>query len=270
MPRFGKRPVYAGTDADADADAELEHGLLRVHLIGAKGLKPADRNGNSDPYVQILIGGQRARSKTIKATLDPQWGETFEFAGVRGELLKHDLQLRVFDWDLASADDKLGDASLSLEPVLHKLEHACEVELSTQGQVSLRLSWAPQGQPMPAAEAGSSQAKLGRSMVSAIPGGAGHALSALDAEELEANGGATEEEKAAASIQARLRGRNSRRQAVNSQPHQNSIATIALEADPITPRSSPRRTGTGLKIPKLLRIPPKILSICASPRKNVS
>ena len=159
--------------------AYLEHGLLRVHLIGAKGLKPADRNGKSDPYVRLLIAGQRAKSKTIKATLDPKWDETFEFACVRGDLLKHDLQLRVFDWDLASTDDKLGDASLSLEPVLHRLEHSCEVELSTQGQVSLRLSWAPQGQPMPAA-AGSAPAKLGRSKVSAIPGGASRTLSALD------------------------------------------------------------------------------------------
>ena len=161
------------------ASAYLEHGLLRVHLIGAKGLKPADRNGKSDPYVRLLIAGQRAKSKTIKATLNPNWDETFEFEGVRGELLKHDLQLRVFDWDLASTDDKLGDASLSLEPVLHRLEHSCEVELSTQGQVSLRLSWAPQGQPMPAA-AGSAPAKLGRSKVSAIPGGASRTLSALD------------------------------------------------------------------------------------------
>ena len=63
------------------------------------GLKASDRNGKSDPYAKLELAGQRAKSKTMMATLDPQWDEHFEFVGVRGELLKQSLHVSVFDWD---------------------------------------------------------------------------------------------------------------------------------------------------------------------------
>ena len=53
----------------------LELGVLHVHLVGATGLKAADRNGKSDPFAKLSLAGQRAKSKTIMATLDPQWDE---------------------------------------------------------------------------------------------------------------------------------------------------------------------------------------------------
>ena len=55
--------------------------------MSATGLKSADRNGKSDPFVKLMLAGQRAKSKTIMMTLDPQWDETFEFTGLRGELV---------------------------------------------------------------------------------------------------------------------------------------------------------------------------------------
>lgn len=60
-----------------------------MHLcqVSATGLKSADLNGKSDPYVKLMLAGQRAKSKTIMMTLDPQWDESFEFVGVRGELV---------------------------------------------------------------------------------------------------------------------------------------------------------------------------------------
>lgn len=55
--------------------------------MNATGLKSADLNGKSDPYVRLTLAGQQAKSKTIMKTLDPQWDELFEFVGVRGELV---------------------------------------------------------------------------------------------------------------------------------------------------------------------------------------
>ena len=55
--------------------------------VSATGLKSADLNGKSDPYVRLTLAGQQAKSKTIMKSLDPQWDETFEFVGVRGELV---------------------------------------------------------------------------------------------------------------------------------------------------------------------------------------
>ena len=56
--------------------------------MSATGLKSADRNGKSDPFVQLMLAGQRVKSKTIMETLDPQWDEHFEFMGIRGELVR--------------------------------------------------------------------------------------------------------------------------------------------------------------------------------------
>tara|TARA_B100000795_G_scaffold68843_1_gene47855 strand:- start:294 stop:497 length:204 start_codon:yes stop_codon:yes gene_type:complete len=56
--------------------------------VSATGLKSADRNGKSDPFVKLMLAGQRAKSKTIMETLDPQWDEHFEFMGIRGELVR--------------------------------------------------------------------------------------------------------------------------------------------------------------------------------------
>lgn len=114
--------------------------------MSATGLKAADRNGLSDLYVKLALAGQRAKSKTIMATLDPQWDAHFEFTGVRGELLRHNLRLSVFDWDRLTTDDKLGSAYIDLEPLLHKEEHAVEAEQSEQGRVRLRLRWVAQSQ----------------------------------------------------------------------------------------------------------------------------
>ena len=55
--------------------------------MSATGLKSADPNGKSDPYVRLTLAGQQAKSKTIMKSFDPQWDETFEFVGVRGELV---------------------------------------------------------------------------------------------------------------------------------------------------------------------------------------
>ena len=66
---------------------ELRHGgVLRVRLHRARGLKNADSDGLSDPFVKLYLGEEgifnhheHHRSKTIQNTLNPEWDETFEF-----------------------------------------------------------------------------------------------------------------------------------------------------------------------------------------------
>ena len=124
----------------------LESGTLRVHLQRASDLKAADRNGFSDPYVKLSLAGQSHKSKTIKKTLNPQWNETFEFSGVLRDLLAEALQLHVFDWDRATKDDPLGNASVDLRPLRRARQHDFTAELSEQGRVFLHVSWAAHGQ----------------------------------------------------------------------------------------------------------------------------
>ena len=56
-------------------------GQLKVHLKRGVGLKSADRNGKSDPYVIVRCGGAEKRSRVVPRTLDPEWDETLEFEG---------------------------------------------------------------------------------------------------------------------------------------------------------------------------------------------
>ena len=59
----------------------LAKGTLHVYLSHATGLKSADRNGLSDPYVKLSLGKHKSKSKTIKKTLNPRWDEDFEWRG---------------------------------------------------------------------------------------------------------------------------------------------------------------------------------------------
>ena len=35
--------------------------------------------GKSDPYVEVTVGDQKAKTKVQKKDLNPEWGECFEF-----------------------------------------------------------------------------------------------------------------------------------------------------------------------------------------------
>ena len=52
-------------------------GVLKILLKKGVGLKAADLNGKSDPYVIVCCGKQERKSKIIKKTLDPVWNQTF-------------------------------------------------------------------------------------------------------------------------------------------------------------------------------------------------
>ena len=51
---------------------------------------------------------QRATSRTMYRTVNPQWDETFTFGGTLHDLLSTPLSIEVFDDDRLSRDDSLG------------------------------------------------------------------------------------------------------------------------------------------------------------------
>ena len=57
-----------------DRNRLLGHGELKIFLKKGVGLKAADMNGKSDPYVIVHSGRQEKKSKIIKKTLDPCLG----------------------------------------------------------------------------------------------------------------------------------------------------------------------------------------------------
>eukprot|EP00966_Prymnesium_polylepis_P218038 5046352-Prymnesium_polylepis.1 len=138
-------------------------GTLRVTVVKAEGLLAADSNGFSDPFVKVYVRGKKRTTKVIYKTLNPEWNQVLRWTGQEAFLLQGSLDLKVYDYDYASFNDFLGDASLSLEDLrreIHKERLAIpgspsskgtytsvrierELELSKQGTISLVFEWVP-------------------------------------------------------------------------------------------------------------------------------
>lgn len=104
------------------AKAKAEEGagdILTVSVLRAAGLRNTDRglfrrSGDcSDPYAVVSVGGRKLRTKTIDNCLDPVWNsEEYSFALAAAE---SSLQIQVFDADLLTSDELLGEASVDVK-----------------------------------------------------------------------------------------------------------------------------------------------------------
>ena len=81
----------------APASGASDRMRVVVMLERARGLMAGDSNGFSDPYVRLALAGEKRKSRVIKKTLDPEWGQRFEWVGERGKLLGGALVLEVMD-----------------------------------------------------------------------------------------------------------------------------------------------------------------------------
>ncbi|XP_016475989.1 protein C2-DOMAIN ABA-RELATED 11-like [Nicotiana tabacum] len=89
-------------------------GQIKVTVVQGKRLVIRDFR-TSDPYVILKLGNQTAKTKVINCCLNPVWNEEFCFSiSEPAEVL----ELEVFDKDRFKADDKMGNAQLSLQPLV--------------------------------------------------------------------------------------------------------------------------------------------------------
>jgi Ca2+-dependent lipid-binding protein len=94
---------------------ELTEMKLSVRVIEARNLRAMDSNGFSDPYVRLQLGKQRFKTRVIKMNLNPTWDQEFSFlVGDSKDVLKLD----VYDEDILSMDDFLGQVRVPLEDLL--------------------------------------------------------------------------------------------------------------------------------------------------------
>ncbi len=76
--------------------------ILTVHVVEARDLKAMDMDGFSDPYVELLIEGQKIQTNYKKSTLTPVWNESFTFDIQHG---RDPLEVYVYDKDTFGNDD---------------------------------------------------------------------------------------------------------------------------------------------------------------------
>ena len=55
----------------------------RAQVVGARGLRAADSNGLSDPYVVVRLGDAAEQTRVVPECLDPDWNETFVFSAAQ-------------------------------------------------------------------------------------------------------------------------------------------------------------------------------------------
>ncbi|KAF5301719.1 hypothetical protein FQA39_LY10650 [Lamprigera yunnana] len=89
--------------------------LVRVYIVKANDLHPMDLNGKADPYVVLQLGPKRINDKEnyVSKQLNPIFGKCFEFEATFPQ--DSLLTIQIFDWDLVSADDVIGETKIDLE-----------------------------------------------------------------------------------------------------------------------------------------------------------
>ncbi|XP_053717201.1 dysferlin isoform X7 [Synchiropus splendidus] len=102
--RFRKLPPNGNEDC-----------LVRVYIIQAQGLQPKDTNGKCDPYVKLTLGKKTINDHEnyIPCTLDPVFGKMFELHCSLP--LEKDLRVMLYDHDLLTKDEKIGETVIDLE-----------------------------------------------------------------------------------------------------------------------------------------------------------
>ncbi|XP_022143275.1 protein C2-DOMAIN ABA-RELATED 4-like [Momordica charantia] len=93
-------------------------GLLRIHVY--RGVNLAVRDVvSSDPYVIFKMGKQKLKTRVVKQNINPEWNEDLTLSIQDPNLPVYVL---VYDKDLFSLDDKMGDAEFDVRPFMEAVK----------------------------------------------------------------------------------------------------------------------------------------------------
>ena len=89
--------------------------MARIYIVKCLDLHPCDANGKADPYIVIKCGNHKITDNEnyVSKQLNPIFGRSFEL-----ELtfpIDSLLTVQIYDWDLASRDDLIGETVIDLE-----------------------------------------------------------------------------------------------------------------------------------------------------------
>ncbi|KAK2548261.1 Extended synaptotagmin-3 [Acropora cervicornis] len=135
----------AGVIDASDLQYPVPEGVLRVHLVEARGLVDSDSSligsGSTDPYAVLEVGAQTFRTTRKKNDSSPVWQETFEAFVDNCE--GQELQIYLYDHDIASKDTKIGEINFKICSVVEvgALDVWMPLEKAKQGRVHLKLDW---------------------------------------------------------------------------------------------------------------------------------
>ncbi|CAN9499770.1 unnamed protein product [Ophioblennius macclurei] len=99
--------------------------LIRIYVVRCIDLQPKDTNGMCDPYIKITLGRKTLddREHYKPNTLNPEFGRMFEMSCFLPQ--DKDLKISVYDYDLLSRDEKVGETVIDLENRLLSRFRSC-------------------------------------------------------------------------------------------------------------------------------------------------
>jgi len=134
----------AAAELEGGAEKLSSRGSLQVLVVGAKDLVAADRNNSSDPFVEVNVGGKVSRTATQKKTTSPEWLQKLSFTGELRALVTEPAVFKVYDYDVVSKNDLLGELRVDLAALLSADELLLADEPLTgvkHGLLSVRIKW---------------------------------------------------------------------------------------------------------------------------------
>ncbi|XP_054430122.1 fer-1-like protein 4 [Pteronotus mesoamericanus] len=141
--------IYPESEAVSFSEPQISRGipqnrpiklLVRVYVVKATNLAPADPNGKADPYVVVSAGRERQDTKEryIPKQLNPIFGEVLELSvSLPAE---PELTVAVFDHDLVGSDDLIGETHIDLENRFYS-HHRANCGLASQYDVDGYNAW---------------------------------------------------------------------------------------------------------------------------------
>uniref|UniRef100_A0A673HFN2 Otoferlin-like n=1 Tax=Sinocyclocheilus rhinocerous TaxID=307959 RepID=A0A673HFN2_9TELE len=120
VPVFDEVSREMGFDSNMGMFQNIPHNdpvniLVRVYVVRATELHPADINGKADPYIAIKLGKTEIKDKEnyISKQLNPLFGKSFDIEATLP--MDSTLTVSIYDWDLVGTDDLIGETKIDLE-----------------------------------------------------------------------------------------------------------------------------------------------------------
>uniref|UniRef100_A0A2R9ALK2 Fer-1 like family member 6 n=1 Tax=Pan paniscus TaxID=9597 RepID=A0A2R9ALK2_PANPA len=120
--------------------------LIRVYIVAAFNLSPADPDGKSDPYIVIKLGKTeiKDRDKYIPKQLNPVFGRSFE---IQATFPKESLlSILIYDHDMIGTDDLIGETKIDLENRFYS-KHRAICGLQSQYEIEGYNAWRDTSKP---------------------------------------------------------------------------------------------------------------------------
>ncbi|NXN99007.1 FR1L6 protein, partial [Rhinopomastus cyanomelas] len=114
--------------------------LIRVYIVAAFNLSPADPDGKSDPYIVLRLGNTeiKDRENYIPKQLNPVFGRSFEIQATFPR--DSSLTVLIYDHDFVGADDLIGETKIDLENRFYS-RHRATCGLQSQYEVEGYNAW---------------------------------------------------------------------------------------------------------------------------------